>query len=220
MDIADITANQQTTINSALNPEGGSGEEFNNFLQLLTAQIQNQDPLAPLDSTQFVEQLATFSTLEQQVRSNSNLEGIAQGINELQSLVASQWLGQTVSVESSDLTFNGQPVDFGFTELADADRAVLTVRDSQNRVIWSEVLDQDQDTHQWNGQTASGVAAISGASYQISIDQFQGDDFLGSVSPRITTTVTDVSTAEDGTPQLGTDMSDNVSLAAVQRIDP
>lgn len=54
-----------------------TGEEFSTFLTLLTAQIQNQDPLAPLDSTQFVEQLATFTNLELQAKGNQSLELIA-----------------------------------------------------------------------------------------------------------------------------------------------
>lgn len=54
------------------------GEEFTTFLTLLTAQIKNQDPLAPLDSTQFVEQLATFSNLELQAQGNEFLENISQ----------------------------------------------------------------------------------------------------------------------------------------------
>jgi len=54
-----------------------SGEEFDTFLTLLTAQIKNQDPLAPLDSTQFVEQLATFSSLELQATGNNHLEQIS-----------------------------------------------------------------------------------------------------------------------------------------------
>jgi flagellar basal-body rod modification protein FlgD len=52
-------------------------DQFNSFIQLLTAQVQNQDPLAPMDSTQFVDQLATFSALEQQVRTNQLLEGMS-----------------------------------------------------------------------------------------------------------------------------------------------
>jgi flagellar basal-body rod modification protein FlgD len=51
-------------------------EELTQFLSLLTAQVQNQDPLQPLDSTAFVEQLATFSALEQQVQTNKHLEAI------------------------------------------------------------------------------------------------------------------------------------------------
>lgn len=54
-----------------------TGEEFSTFLTLLTAQIKNQDPLAPLDSTQFVEQLATFSNLELQAKGNQSLDLIA-----------------------------------------------------------------------------------------------------------------------------------------------
>lgn len=218
MEIADISGNTQSTISSALAPSGGSGEEFNSFLQLLTAQIRNQDPLSPLDSTQFVEQLATFSTLEQQVRSNSSLEGIAQGINELQSLIANQWLGQTVSVESSNLNYNGDPIEFGYTGSSEADRAVLTVRDGGNRVIWSEQLRNDQDTHRWNGQTASGQQADPGSNYHLSIDLYRQSEFLGSVAPRVVTTVTDVSTAADGTPLLGTSMANTVGLKAVRRV--
>ena len=52
-------------------------EQFDTFLNLLTAQIRNQDPLAPIDSTQFVEQLATFSNLELQATTNQILEGIS-----------------------------------------------------------------------------------------------------------------------------------------------
>jgi flagellar basal-body rod modification protein FlgD len=218
MEIADISANQQSTINSALAPRGGSGEEFNNFLQLLTAQISNQDPLSPLDSTQFVEQLATFSTLEQQVRGNSSLEGIAQGINELQSLIANQWLGQTVSVESSNLTFSGDPIEFSFSGIEDATRSVLTVRDSEQRVIWSETLDESQEAHLWNGQTASGTPAPQGELYHISIDQIGASGFLGSVAPRVQTTVTNIATGADGTPILGTTMAPEVNLNSVRRV--
>ena len=53
-------------------------EQFDTFLKLLTAQIENQDPLAPLDSTQFVEQLATFSGLELQATANNSLTQIAE----------------------------------------------------------------------------------------------------------------------------------------------
>ncbi len=68
----DVTA-PPTTINT----QQSTGEEFSTFLTLLTAQIKNQDPLAPLDSTQFVEQLATFSNLELQAKGNQSLEVIA-----------------------------------------------------------------------------------------------------------------------------------------------
>lgn len=77
-----------------------TGEEFSTFLTLLTAQIRNQDPLAPLDSTQFVEQLATFSQLELQAKGNAVLEDIA--------LMLAQNLYQTnTDVEVADATDAG-----------------------------------------------------------------------------------------------------------------
>lgn len=55
-------------------------EEFSQFLELLVAQVENQDPLEPLDSTAFVEQLATFSSLEQQVQTNDLLSSILEAV--------------------------------------------------------------------------------------------------------------------------------------------
>jgi len=76
------TTNSSTTpatqvANQVQAADATSGEEFDTFLQLLTAQIRNQDPLAPLDSTQFVEQLATFSNLELQASGNQTLDAIS-----------------------------------------------------------------------------------------------------------------------------------------------
>ena len=67
-------ADTETATNGA---RESASTDFDAFLSLLTAQVRHQDPLAPLDSTQFVEQLATFSSLEQQVEANEHLETIA-----------------------------------------------------------------------------------------------------------------------------------------------
>lgn len=75
--VASNTEQADTTLSNVTGQAESSGEEFNTFLRLLTAQIKNQDPLAPLDSTQFVEQLATFTNLEMQAKSNQTLEEIA-----------------------------------------------------------------------------------------------------------------------------------------------
>lgn len=67
---------QSETSTSVIDSTAATGEDFETFLTLLTAQIKNQDPLAPLDSTQFVEQLATFSSLELQAKGNQTLDEI------------------------------------------------------------------------------------------------------------------------------------------------
>lgn len=72
----DTTSSPQTETEASIDI-AEQAEEFDTFLTLLTAQIRNQDPLEPVDSTQFVEQLATFSNLELQAKNNQILEDIA-----------------------------------------------------------------------------------------------------------------------------------------------
>ena len=81
MDFSALSALSSTGTDDAATPPAAgdvpASADFDAFLSLLTAQVRHQDPLAPLDSTQFVEQLATFSSLEQQVTTNEHLEAIA-----------------------------------------------------------------------------------------------------------------------------------------------
>lgn len=76
LDTASVSNNETDIATQSIDSTKATGEEFETFLTLLTAQIKNQDPLAPLDSTQFVEQLATFSSLELQAKGNQTLDEI------------------------------------------------------------------------------------------------------------------------------------------------
>ncbi|KXG84666.1 flagellar hook assembly protein FlgD [Agrobacterium bohemicum] len=68
--------------------------DYDNFLQLLIAQMKNQDPTDPMDATQQVAQLATFSQVEQSVKMNSNLESLL-SVNSLSN--ASSYIGKTLT---------------------------------------------------------------------------------------------------------------------------
>lgn len=82
------------------------GEDYNKFLTLLTAQISNQDPLEPVDSTQFVAQLAQLSQVEQAVQTNANLETLTGQIGGLLNLGGTDLLGKEVAVESDLLVLD------------------------------------------------------------------------------------------------------------------
>ena len=198
------TANTTSNGNATATPQK-FGQEFTSFIQLLTAQVRNQDPLSPMDSTQFVEQLATFSTLEQQVRSNDSLESIAAMIGDLHAIIASDWLGQKISVESSWVPYGGSEVEFTADIPDAADRAVLSVRNTDGDVVHTRSLKSKDDTYTWDGKLdGTGEEAADGI-YQFSIDLFDEEGgYLGTMAPRIITTVTDVST-EDGETVLGTE---------------
>jgi len=193
------------TAQSALS--GGSGDiskEFDSFIRLLTAQVRHQDPLAPLDSTQFVEQLATFSTLEQQVKSTDSLSYIASAMADLQQMMASEWIGQSVSVPSSAIAYSGQPVAFEADLPAGTERAVLSVAAADGTLISQQELAANGSGWQWNGETSAGVNAPPGR-YLMAIEAFGANGSLGAVTPAIRSTVTSIATDGEGRTTLLTD---------------
>jgi flagellar basal-body rod modification protein FlgD len=111
MGLAPVSTSTVTGTNSSTNSLSQLGEDYTRFLTLLTAQVQNQDPLEPMDSTQFVSQLAQLSQVEQAVQSNRNLEGIGAQISSLLAAGGPELLGREVTVNSSQITLDGGEVD-------------------------------------------------------------------------------------------------------------
>lgn len=194
------------------------GEEFNTFLQLLTAQIRNQDPLSPLDSTQFVEQLATFSSLEQQVTSNQHLEGISTMIGDLHTIIANDWLGQQVAISSTHVAYEGNPVAFEVDPSVPHDAAVLTVFDGAGEPVWQETLDTSQSRHTWDGQLLGTSQSAPSGIYQFQIDQFQNGQPVARTEAQIVSKVTTLG-SENGKLIVGTDSYLTADLSTTRKID-
>ena len=102
-------------------PTGGTSKtntstvsaDFETFLKMLTAQIQNQDPMNPIDSSDYATQLATFSSVEQQVLANSYLENIQNALSSSSLARVADWIGKSAKVEGK-LWFDGDPVKLEF----------------------------------------------------------------------------------------------------------
>lgn len=107
MAIAPTTVSATTQATGADSSLSQLSEDYTQFLTLLTAQISNQDPLAPMDSTQFVSQLAQLSQVEQAVQSNSNLEGLSAQIANLAMAAGPNMLGRSVTVSSNGIEMIG-----------------------------------------------------------------------------------------------------------------
>lgn len=98
-----ITSSQTSTLKSTETSmlsnnktNGQTSRNFNNFLQLLTTELKYQDPLKPLDPTQTVTQLATFSTVEQAVHTNELLNKLIESTSSIQ---AASMVGRTISTD-------------------------------------------------------------------------------------------------------------------------
>ncbi len=158
--------------------EVAAGTDFETFLSLLTAQMRNQDPLKPLDSTEFVAQLASFSTVEQQIRSNDRLDAILDALTGGGGSGLAQWIGKEVRSDAP-ARFEGEPVDIWTTPVAEAKRAVLVVTDAQGQEVARLAADPGAERLVWAGETATG-GAPSG-SYRFKVDYLSEDESLGTV---------------------------------------
>lgn len=195
----------------------GIGKEFNNFIKLLTAQVRNQDPLSPMDSTQFVEQLATFSSLEQLVNSNTALTNIASMISNLNGLMASDWLGQEITFSSSYMPYTGEPAKFSYDAPEGTNKSILSIKDAEGKTVWTETLSSDTTAFTWNGQLSGGGTASKDTMYEFVIDRYQDSTHMGTSVPNVLTRVTDI-ISEGGTLRLGTEAGLTVDLAKVRKL--
>ena len=220
-----ITTGSTTSTNSARAAAAAAenstnfNEDFDTFLQLLTAQIRNQDPLEPTDSTQFVEQLATFSSLEQQVETNNTLSDIATLIGDLSSMLANEWLGHEVAVSSKHVAYEGKPIEFEVDPTYSYDEAVLTVADSQNQIIYQKALDAEQARHSWDGDLSGQAGQAGDGIYQFQVDLFEKGQQVASTPAEIISKVTALGN-ENGQMRIGTDSRLSANLTDVRKVDP
>lgn len=127
---------------SAASPQSGRPDtsdstavDFQSFLRLLTAQLRNQDPLSPLDSTQFVAQLASFSTVEQLVSANAKLDALGERLSSGGLGDYADWIGRTAEISGLPARYDGAPIVVGVEPRAGAVRTEVVVRNASGLEI-------------------------------------------------------------------------------------
>ena len=177
-------SNTQPSTQSSLNaaPQAESADtlnaiDFDNFLQLLTAQLRNQDPLSPLDSADFVAQLASFSSVEQIVGTNQRLDSIAQtlaggGISEY-----ADWIGREAEVLETPGQFDGAtPVRFRLSNDAQATSVEIVITDGVGTEVARLPGQNTTAVQEWDG-VVNGVSAQPGI-YTVTAVYKDGPDIL------------------------------------------
>ncbi|MBS1301873.1 flagellar hook capping FlgD N-terminal domain-containing protein [Loktanella sp. SALINAS62] len=134
----------------------GIGADFERFLKMLTVQMQNQDPLDPIDSADYATQLATFSGVEQQVQTNDLLrimtgQMAAGGLSQL-----AGWVGMEARTEGA-VQFDGTPVTLVPNIHRSADDARLVVRDVAGTEVQRIHIPTDNAELTWAGVTTDGA---------------------------------------------------------------
>lgn len=152
--------------------------DFNTFLKMLTAQIQNQDPLNPIDSAEYAVQLATFSSVEQQTRTNQLLSGLSGQFDLLGMSQLAGWVGNEART-AGPVWFAGEPVSLSPNPAVNADRAVLVVKDTSGNVVARNDIPVSSETMLWDGASMTGGPLPSGR-YSLSLESYRDEVLLSS----------------------------------------
>lgn len=150
--------------------------DFDTFLQLLTAQLRNQDPLNPMDSTEYATQLATFSGVEQQVRTNELLESLTDGFASLGMGELVGWIGMQAMAEMP-VAFTGAPVTVQSTPSPRADRMELVVTDAAGSVVQRLPVPLSDAPFDWTGENLQGTMLPPGT-YDLFVENWDGEDLI------------------------------------------
>ncbi len=137
------------------------------FLKLLTFQLQNQDPMNPMDQSKFTGELAQFSQLEQLAALNKKFEdgNKTQGIQD--KFYAASFVGKKIVTTGSsiDLKESGDPGEVLFKLDGQASKVMIRILDSKNNVageIWKEGLSEGSHQVSWDGVALDGTPAVKG----------------------------------------------------------
>lgn len=159
-----------STIGTAATDSLNITDDFDTFLTLLTTQLQNQDPLEPLDTNQMTQQLVQFAGVEQSIQTNKNLETLSMLTAANAMTGAIDYIGNiaTFSGHQSQLQ-NGEAI-WTYVSPDNSSDAVFSIKDASGNEVYSETrnLIKGTGTFTWNGQTHQGGAAPDG-NYTLSV---------------------------------------------------
>jgi flagellar basal-body rod modification protein FlgD len=148
-------------------------KDYDMFLRLMTAQLKNQDPLQPLDGTEFVAQLAQFSGVEQQIKTNERLDTLLGALTRSAAEVSLGFLGRTVETPSGRIELAaGTPARFAYEVEGTAGKAVAVVTDVNGTEVRKFDVDASAPGRReatWDGSDAFGNPASPGV-YAIRVE--------------------------------------------------
>ena len=148
--------------------------DFETFLRMLTTQLQNQDPLNPMNSSDFAVQLATFSSVEQQVLTNDLLTGLSGQMGQMGMAQLAGWVGMDARAPMP-ARFDGFPVTIQPAITNTADEARLIVRDAGGEVVQTQSIPIAEETYLWSGRDAAGQSLPPGL-YSFEVESYvQGE---------------------------------------------
>ncbi len=175
MELPNIDNNQQSRAQTQ-NRTPAITSDYRTFLKMMTVQIQHQDPLNPMDPSDFSVQLATFSGVEQQVQTNGYLDQILGRLASIQFAQLSNIIGKEVMV-SGNVNYQGSSIVVYPADTDKSDQMFLVVRNTAGRLISRELIPSGHDAYRWHGIDSTGNYLPNGE-YSLHIESWRDDSFV------------------------------------------
>lgn len=193
------SATEQALAGKAAGDAKTLGGDLNRFLTLLVTQLQNQDPLDPLDTNEFTAQLVQFAGVEQQIQNNANLETLIElgRASEVAAIV--NVIGKRIEAGGTMLALNAGKAEAAYTLSEAAAETKLTVTDESGKVVYAAKGKTEAGRHEfsWDGRDEDGRALADGA-YTLTVTATRRDGSAIDIEQRTIGTVTAAAKGEDG----------------------
>lgn len=152
-------------------------EQYTTFLQLLTTQLQNQNPVEPMNTNEFTQQVVAYSGLEQQINTNSQLEQLVSLVDNFMSGNAINYVGDTVTFEAAETPLVDGSALWQYDVARPGVSGTIEIRNSAGQVVRTDTADATAGRHtfDWDGRMDDGNPAPDG-NYSISIAVRDGND--------------------------------------------
>ena len=171
MDVSSSTSTSSSTTSSQTSSaQSALSDNYDMFLELLTVQIKNQNPLDPMDVDKFTDQLTQFSSVEQQITTNRNLETMIESISASNLSSVVNYIGKEVEANGATTVLKNGQAQWSATTSQDA-TGTVTIKNSAGATIYTEkvALPKGSSTYQWDGRSSVGGTAPDGQ-YTIAFD--------------------------------------------------
>lgn len=168
------SSSARSTTTSTTTASGTSQEiagNFQQFLTLLTTQLKNQNPLDPLDTNQFTQQLVQYAGVEQQLKSNDRLDSILSNSKASSAASATGFIGQTVTADGRVADLKDGAANWTLTPARAVKQATITITDAKGNVVATQTkaLTAGAQSFAWDGRSTSGMTSANGR-YSIKVD--------------------------------------------------